>query len=150
MRSGTGLVEHPKDPEKDEMVSIWRLPVLRAILQLPNVRLVHLAQGLFGAPSAKPTTLMVLGMSTLEKFLHENRVTREIPNGASVGKDQYGQFKTSPLKEYPPALCKAIAEALCMDIVSTKCDDTEVPADLVERCKAMTCQFFGTYIGPDS
>ena len=150
MRSGTGLVEHPKDPEKDEMVSIWRLPVLRAILQLPNVRLVHLAQGLFGAPSARPATLLVLGMSTLERFLHANRVTREIPTGASVGKDQNGQFKTSPLKEYPPALCKAIAEALCMDIVSTKCDNTEVPADLVERCKAMTGQFFSTYIGPDS
>ena len=91
MRSGTGLVEHPKDPEQDEMVSIWRLPVLRAILQLPNVRLIHLAQGLFGAPSAKPTTLMVLGMSQLEKFLHANRVTLEIPTGASVGKDQFGR-----------------------------------------------------------
>ena len=150
MRSGTGLVEHPKDPERDEMVSIWRLPVLRAILQLPNVRLIHLAQGLFGAPSAKPTTLMVLGMSQLEKFLHANRVTQEIPTGASVGKDQHGQFKTSPLKEYPPPMCMAIADALCMDIVSTECDDTQVPADLVARCKAMTCQFFGAYIGPDS
>ena len=78
---------------------------------------------------------------TGEKFLHANRVTLEIPTGASVGKDQYDQFKTSPLKEYPPALCKAIAEALCTDIVSTKCDETKVPADLVERCKAMTCQF---------
>lgn len=150
MRSGTGLIEHPKDPCKDEMVSIWRLPVLRAILQLPNVRLVHLAQGLLGAPTAKPTTLMVLGMSQLEHFLHANRVTMEIPAGASVGKDQNGQFKTSPLKEYPPAMCKAIAEALCMDIVGTECDNTQVPADLIARCKAMSCQLFGTFIGPDS
>ena len=149
LRSGVGFVEHPRDPEQFDLVSIWRLPILRAMLDLPNVRLLHLAQGLFGAPSAKPTTLLVLGMPTLEAELHAHRVTTELPHGLSVGKDDLGQFKTAPLKEYPPAMCKGIASALCTDVISIECNDTVLPTDLVQRCIGMTNQFFGDFIGHD-
>ena len=149
LHSGTGFVEHPKDPEESHMVSIWRLPVLRAILQLPNIRLLHLAQGLFGAPSAKPTTLLVLGMPGLEMEFHSNRVTRELPKGASVGKDHLGQFHTAPLKEYPPSMCRALAFALCSEVICTECDGSNVPAELIDRCTAMTNQLFGQFIGHD-
>ena len=118
-------------------------------MDLPNVRLLHLAQGLFGAPSAKPTTLLVLGMPTLEAELHAQRVTTELPHGLSVGKDDFGQFKTAPLKEYPPAMCKGIASALCTDVISIECNDTTLPTDLVQRCIGMTNQFFGDFIGHD-
>ena len=149
LRCGVGFIEHPRDPEQCEYVSIWRLPVLRAILELPNIRLLHLAQGLFGSPSAKPTTLLVLGMHSLEAELHAHRVTTELPHGMSVGKDARGQFKTAPLKEYPPAMCKGIASALCTDVISMECNDTCLPTDLVQRCKDMTNQFFGDFIGHD-
>ena len=127
--SGTGFVEHPKDPDEADKVSIWRLPLLHAILELPGLRLVHLAQGLFGSPSAKPTTLLVLGMPQLEKELHANRVTVELPVGASVGRSSSGHLLTAPLIEYTPSMCKAIASALCSDIISTECDDSAVPAE---------------------
>lgn len=149
LRSGTGFVEHPRDPEQDHIVSIWRLPVLRAILQLPNVRLLHLAQGLYGAPSAKPTTLLVLGMPGLEITLHAHRVTRELPQGASVGKNELGQFNTAPLKEYPPSMCRALAMALCSEAISMECDGSDVPVGLIERCTAMSNQLFGHFIGHD-
>ena len=77
-----GIIEHPKNP--DEIVSIWRLPLLRMILALPNMRLVHLAQGLSGAPSAKPTTLLVLGMPDLERELAQ-RMASHLPTGESIG-----------------------------------------------------------------
>lgn len=149
LRCGVGFVEHPRDPEKPDCVSIWRLPILRAILELPNVRLLHLAQGLYGAPSAKPTTLLVLGMPTLEIDLHSQRVTTELPHGASVGKNDQGHFNTAPLKEYPPAMCRGIASALCKDVIGMDCDDTHLPADLVQKCKEMSGQFFGNFIGHD-
>jgi hypothetical protein len=58
------------DNEDESTVSIWRLPILRLLLQFPG-RLVHLSQGLFGAPSPKPTTFLVLRLHTLERSLHE-------------------------------------------------------------------------------
>ena len=149
LHSGTGFVEHPKDPEQAHMVSIWKLPILRMILTLPNLRLVHLAQGLFGAPSAKPTTLLVLGMPTLEQTLHAHILTANLPSGVSVGRSKEGHFNTAPLKEYPPAMCKAIATAFTSAIVSTECDKTELPAELTARCKAMSGKHFGQHIGHD-
>ena len=64
LHGGSGLLEHPKDSEDDNAVSIWRLPALRLIIQLPGMRQVHVAQGLFGAQSPKPTNLLSLGVAT--------------------------------------------------------------------------------------
>eukprot|EP00435_Cladocopium_sp_Y103_P045347 s1596_g13.t1 len=149
MRSGTGFLEHPREPEDDELVSIWRLPILRLLLALPNMRLVHLAQGLYGAHSAKPTSLLVLGMPTLEKDLHACRVSKDLPFGLSVGRSEDGQFRTAPLKEYPPAMCYGIALAMCRDLTSSESDETILPAVLTRKCAEMRGQFFGTFIGHD-
>ena len=149
IHSGTGFVEHPRDPEQDHMVTIWRLPILQLLLRLPNMRLIHLAQGLFGAPSAKPTTLLVLGMRSLEKELNIQRVAANLPTGTSVGKSESGQFLMAPLKEYPPSMCRAIAQALFLDVTSTECDDSCLPADLTKRCEAMAGKLFGEHIGHD-
>eukprot|EP00435_Cladocopium_sp_Y103_P054660 s55_g17.t2 len=149
MRSGVGILEHPKEPDGDDLVSIWKLPILRTILELPGMRLISLSQGLFGAQTAKPTSLLVLGLSTLERELHAHRVTVHLPSGSSVGRSACGQFKTAPLKEYPPSMCQAIATALCTDLVSSESDATTLPAELVERCTAMSNQLFGNFIGHD-
>ena len=36
-----------------------------------------------------------------------------MPTGVSVGRDAHGAFKTAALKEYPPLLCKAMAQSFC-------------------------------------
>ena len=131
------------------MVSIWRLFIVRLLLLLPNVRLVHLSQGLYGAPSAKPTTLLVLGMPNLEQTLNAHRVAADLPVGASVGKDQKGQFRSAPLKEYPPSMCKAIASALVFDFISMDCDDSCLPVELTTKCTEMSATLFGRHIGHD-
>ena len=96
---GSGVLEHPRDCEDPSAASIWRLPIVRLLLNLPDLRLVHLAQGLFGAPTSKPTILMVLGLKTLEADLHAGLVPhlKEPPL-------ETAQVRTSPLKEYPPGM----------------------------------------------
>ena len=115
MYSGSGLLEHPKDSEDESTVSIWRLPILRLLLQFPGMRLIHLSQGLFGAPSPKPTTLLVLRLPTLERSLHEGMLCSKLIFGTTTGKDDKGNFNTAPLKEYPPGFCRAIAQSFGTD-----------------------------------
>eukprot|EP00435_Cladocopium_sp_Y103_P009314 s83_g2.t1 len=124
MHSGTGFLEHPRAPDSPEL-------------------------GLFGSASAKPTTLLVLGMQTLEKTLHAHRVTVELPSSISVGRASDGSFRTAPLKEYPPSMCKAIALSMCEDFISMDCDESTLPTDFMDRCKAMSNPFFGSFIGHD-
>ena len=119
------------------------------ILNLPNMRLVSLSQGLFGAPTAKPTTFLVLGLPTLEKNLHCSRLTPHLPQGASIGKDSSGQYKTAPLKEYPPALCRAIALSFCTEFASIECSDTEPPSEFVTKCMEMCDNHLDGHIGHD-
>ena len=57
---GSGLAEHCREPDDENAVSIWRLPALQMILLLPEIPLVNVAQGLFGASSSKPTLRLFL------------------------------------------------------------------------------------------
>ena len=115
-----GILEHLKDCGDADSVSIWRLPALRMLLQLPGMRLVHVAQGLFGAPSPKPTTLLVLRLFDLEQNLHKGTLSTQMVKGTSVGKDASGHFNTAPLKEYPPGFCKAIAQSFCTNLCTDR------------------------------
>jgi len=81
--------------------------------------------------------------------LNCQRVSGQLPTGVSVGRDQNGQFNTAPLKEYPPAMCRAIALAMHADIISTECDDSALPAELTRKCTDMSGKLFGAYIGHD-
>ena len=149
--TGAGLLEHPRDPEHPDYVSIWRLPILRLLLNLPRMRLISLSKGLFGAPSPKPTTFLVLGMATLEMDLHRHRLSGHLPQGCSIGKDSSGNYRTAPLKEYPPSLCMAVATGLCTDITSMDCGEAECdpPSEFIERCKGMHDVSFDGWIGHD-
>ena len=45
LADGIGLIEHPKEPAGDtSAASIWRLPLMKAISELPNVALMTLSQ----------------------------------------------------------------------------------------------------------
>eukprot|EP00435_Cladocopium_sp_Y103_P073809 s386_g45.t1 len=119
MHSGCGLVEHPRASDDDDAVSIWKLPVVHLIMQFKDVRLIHLAQGLFGAPSPKPTSLLTLRLFGLEKCLHQGMLTKDLLYQASTGRDASGHFRTAPLKEYPPGFCRSIASSFIEEFQST-------------------------------
>ena len=125
---------------------------MRMLLQLPWMRQVHLSQGLFGASSPKPTTLLVVGLSKLEQFLHAGMLSTKLQFGQSTGKDDNGQFYTAPLKEYPPGFCMAMARSFadefCTICASMECG-TDLPSSFLDLCKHMQDHDFGNYIGLD-
>ena len=60
------------------------------------------------------------------------------------------QFKTSSLKEYPPAFCGAIAESFlaamdCLEAHPTQ----EMPSLFLDTVESMRCTDFSTVIGQD-
>ena len=113
LADGIGLIEHPKEPAGDtSAASIWRLPLMKAISELPNVALMTLSQSLLGAKSSKPTALLTLNLPQLLKCLHEHRVCTENPRVSTIGKDQMGRWSTAVLKEYPPAFCRGLSVSL--------------------------------------
>ena len=148
--AGMGVLEHPKDPEIDYMVSIWRLPIVQLILLLPNTRMITMAQGLLGAPSPKPTSLLVVGLSGLEDDLRGHRLTPDLPQGQSVGRGADGGFLTAPLKEYPPAMCRALAQAFFRGM-GEPCDEapTTAPTEFLQLVRRMQDSEFGLFIGHD-
>ena len=150
IHDGVGALEHPKEPEPDHMVSIWRLPIMQLILLLPHTRLVTFAQGLLGAPSPKPTTMLVLGLPDLEKEFCLGRVTPDLPKGVSVGRDDQGHYRTAPLKEYPPAMCRALALAFARDMTRPcKGVSVSIPDSFHKLVEIMQDREFGVHIGHD-
>jgi hypothetical protein len=151
LHEGSGILEHPKDSGDPEAVSIWRLPVVQLLLQLPGMRLVHMSQGLYGAPSPKPTTFLTLRLPHLERSLHHGMLSKRLPTGISVGKDDSGHFNTAPLKEYPPGLCRAIAASFYQEFCTTgiSAEHEPLPSALLDQCTKMCDRAFGQFIGHD-
>eukprot|EP00435_Cladocopium_sp_Y103_P009245 s1408_g2.t1 len=154
LHSGSGLIEHPRASDDEQAVSIWKLPIVHLLLQIPQIRLIHLAQGMFGAPSPKPTSLLVLRLPELEKCLHGGMIARDLPFGLTTGRDSSGNFNTAPLKEYPPGLCRAIAEGFVKDFsnlgISVDHDAFEaLPKEFFDLCQHMRDRSFGDFIGKD-
>ena len=149
---GSGILEHPAPPKDLSLASIWHLPLVRLLLSMPCVQRVDFAQGLMGAISPKATNLMALRLPGLLSSLHKNRVCKELPNISSIGySEEGGHFKTSPLKEYPPAMCRALAMAFSTPICRRESTDqlANVPGAFLAQCKNMHSVEFGDYIGQD-
>lgn len=146
LAGSVGVLEHPAEPtDLSEAASICRLPLMSTICQLPGVERVRFAQGLLGAKTVKATELLCVNLPSIIASLHANRVQQELPKGQSVGKDEQGNWKTSSLKEYAPALCKAISEAirLAFDTMDVASGLAEAPEHLItgEQLRSMDREF---------
>lgn len=148
---GIGLIEHPAPADDPSAASIWRLPLVQAISELPQVSLLRFCQGLLGAKSPKPTTLMLLNQPQLLTCLHEHRIRMENPRAATFGKDHLGRWNTAALKEYPPALCKSISKSLFDAIASRPVSNSavELPYEFMQTCKSMNLTSYGETLGAD-
>ena len=120
---GVALTEHPAEPKNSQSVSIWTTPILALLRSLPGFELIHLAQGLWGAKSAKPTSLLLLNAPGFQQDLLQWRIAKDVPVQTSIGLDQAGGWSTAALKEYPPALNCGIAQGLFKAIRSLAHDD---------------------------
>ena len=147
---GIALTEHPAPPKAEQSVSIWRTPILRLLLGLPGFELHNLAQGLWGAKSPKPTSLLVLNAPGIQYDLLQWQVTKDVPVQTSIGVDLAGGWSTAALKEYPPALNRALAQGLDKALRRCAIDDTvQISQAFRDRCLPMLCTDYGGTIGPD-
>ena len=146
---GCGLLEHPAEPDDEGAASIWKLPVFQLLLSLDGFRRERFLQGLMGAPSPKATEFLLLRLDHMLHVLHKWRVVFEPPKSGTIGHD--GQsFRTAQLKEYPPALCGAIAQSFALAFTRLEvCVSQEIPAEFLHRCQEMVCTDFGQTIGLD-
>ena len=146
---GFGVIEHPDEPEEDYKPSIWKLPILTIFRLLPGFEELRFAQGLLGASSPKPTRLLALNLPCLQRTLRAHHITKDLPRRSSIGK-QNGVWSTGFLKEYPPAMSRALAmefmawfDRQCVDM--QQCDNQEFLA----RCKLMSATALTAQIGRD-
>ena len=149
---GVGLLEHPAEPlDLPGAASIWKLPIMQVLMQLSGVRRVKFAQGLMGARTAKPTELLCINLPQIISFLHAQRVRKDLPAGQAVGRDAHGGWKTAPLKEYPPALCKAMANSFlaAFDSCDVAAVGPTITPDFHALCQSMQVHDYGDFIGHD-
>ena len=114
LSGGFAVLEHPADPHLFENCpvdapTIWRCLPIDWLRQTGIFQFVMTQQGHFGAPSPKPTCLMVAGLQServVEIELH-NRRTR-LPSKGTIGLEK-GGWATSKLKEYPEPFCDMIS-----------------------------------------
>ena len=102
-----------------------------------------MSQGLLGADSPKPTGLLALNLPGLPQQLVRWALRPDLPKGRSIGRDGTGAFKTAGFKEYPPAMCAALASSFFDFIqrsVSSEVSSTvqNVPQDFLNLCVSMT------------
>ena len=144
VEGGIGGLEHPAPPSDEAKASIWRLPVVRYLLMWPEFTFIELAQGLWGAPSRKPTGLMLLNLSELPKELRAWQISKDIPKATAIGLTDDGVWATSYLKEYPPALCAGLAHGFCTALLKHPVEDSiAVKSVFVERARSMIVQEYG-------
>ena len=148
---GSGVLEHPAEPEEPELASIWKLPLLQLLSRLPGMTQLTMAQGLLGAPSPKPTGLLALNLPGLPQQLVSWAVSPELPKGRSIGVDATGTYKTAGLKEYPPAMCAALAHSFFQAIQTQPVVNStqNVPPAFLDMCASMVCHDLGDTYGPD-
>lgn len=119
---GCGALEHPAPPRREDLASIWRTPLAILLSCLPGVQRVDFSQGLLGMKSPKPTSVLTLNLPDFVEHIWKGRVTDHLPHAASIGRDSLGQWKTTGLKEYPPAMCKALATSFASAVTTGEID----------------------------
>ena len=96
--------------------------------------------------------MLAVNMPALPQAIHAWPITPDLPKYSNIGKRSAGEFKTAQLKEYPPAVCAALAactEAAMCELAQN--DHESVEAHFLARCHSMISRDFGTssHIGRD-
>eukprot|EP00974_Lingulodinium_polyedra_P076535 7407711-Lingulodinium_polyedra.AAC.1 len=99
-------MEHPADPGRDPLPSIWATAEWLALAARRGLVQATFAQCRFGAVSAKPTTLAASGpgVARLDGL--------RCPHGGHpplIGVDAGGAFRTKAAQAYPSGLCRELA-----------------------------------------
>lgn len=89
-------------------------------------------------------------MPSLPLHFRRNALCSELPRTQTIGVDAQGRYRTAKLKEYPPAMCKALAECFVASFPLIPTEDLDqLPPAFLTKCQAMHCTDMGTAIGAD-
>lgn len=115
---GCGVTEHPAMIQWHELhhaPSTWRLPLTQGMLSLPGVHLHTFDQGMYGAASLKPTSMLAVNLSHFGEKLRSRFRRPTVPFKPLHGKDASGRHRTYAAKEYPQGVCRVVAESLATE-----------------------------------
>ena len=148
------LLEHPEEPYHRPLASsIWRLNVVRVLTSFSNCTVVHVKQGHYGTQSAKPTikNLIANCCPDVEEIFLAHRSSTVLPTKTSIGRNQDGTWRTAPLKEYPPALCRAISHLIEVTLSSCLTHPTQESPTWFTEAAADLCREYdhNAEMGPD-
>jgi hypothetical protein len=150
LEDGIGGMEHPAEPAEPELASVWRLPVIEYLRTWPEFSYLEVSQRLWGAPSRKPTGLLLLNMPNAFRQLREWQIVGDFPKTASIGKNSEGFWATSLLKEYPPAFCGGLAGGFISALQEHPVDANLVPShDFCRQAWPMIISEMQACAGPD-
>ena len=112
------FIEHPSEGERKpqgQPPSIWKLKAMQIMLMHERMGLFHLHQGLYGAVSPKPTTLLICcsphQRARIEHCIRQEQTTSQMPRPLTMKKTETG-YSTAPLKRYPKGFCMALASGI--------------------------------------
>ena len=147
---GVAVMEHPAMSSQETAASVWKLPIMKLLLSLPGLELITLCQGVLGAATPKPTSLLALNLPELPSILHQHRVTKELPRRSAIGKQADGSWATTSLKEYPPAFCKGLALSFYSAIQAPLvAEHSACPETFISQCAHLFVQQFSSHLGQD-
>eukprot|EP00435_Cladocopium_sp_Y103_P060210 s47_g22.t1 len=114
-----GFLEHPQFPVwlmRVAPASIWSLKAITALSKLACYQICSFDQCVFGLPARKPTTLMLLRLSTFKDLAiirgDRGRCNHHQAHSPLQGIQADGQFRTAKAKIYPKAMNCSIALAV--------------------------------------
>eukprot|EP00438_Fugacium_kawagutii_P033128 Skav217300 [mRNA] locus=scaffold1466:225258:230210:+ [translate_table: standard] len=112
-RGGCFVMEHPGPPSQPDRASIWSLALTQLYRRHPDCGFHVLSQWRWGARACKPTGFLTVGVPQFWKVMWQFHLPEaQRPDSVAIGVDSSGRFKTTVLKEYPPQLCRALAESI--------------------------------------
>ena len=110
------VMEHPSCPEEGHqlwMASVWKMYIIRCLVEHKDVQILTIFQGKFGGASPKPTTLMVLCGCDIDVNAHLDSYAdvSVMPKALAMGwREDKKEYATASLKEYPVKLCHGLAD----------------------------------------
>ena len=119
LQGGSTVMEHPADVHGPPCPTAWQTPIFAQYhAALPNFRKILTEQWQHGAVGRKPTTLKVIGLTTLPKALQDCADPAAVrPTKGLIGQTTDGQWATAGAKQYPRRLCKALALAIVKEVL---------------------------------
>lgn len=117
---GSMLIEHPAPPRKAGRAALFTMPIVRLLLDLPEVALHVIRQSEYGAKAIKPTGLLALRIEAFWRFMQPwKRPTPMEEIEEKIGRYRDGTFRTSEVKEYPKGLSWSLAQCIVDSIRTT-------------------------------